>query len=70
MAIRKHAMTKEKTQVSNSSFVIHCKDYESTFERLVFIKTRSTLDNNLIKLQKDGNKKTRNDQRRCNSCNH
>lgn len=61
MAINKHAMNKEKTQVSNSSFIIHCKDYESTFQQLVFLKTRSTLDNNLIKSQKNGNKKTRND---------
>ncbi len=61
MAIKKHAMTKEKTQVSNSSYIIHSKDYASTFEQLVFIKTRSTLDNNLIKSQRDGNKKTRND---------
>ena len=30
MAIKKHAMTKEKTQVSNSSYIIHSKDYAIT----------------------------------------
>ena len=40
---------KKKIQVSNSSYVIHCKDYEGTFQHLVFLKTRSTLQNNLIK---------------------
>jgi len=52
MTKKTNATTKEKTQVSNSSYVIHSKDYEGTFQQLAFIKTRSTLDNNLIKSQK------------------
>lgn len=53
MSRKANAMTKEKIQVSNSSYVIHCKDYESTFQQLVFLKTRSTLDNNLKKQNND-----------------
>ncbi len=51
MTKKTNATTKEKTEVSNSSYVIHSKDYEGTFQQLAFIKTRSTLDNNLIKSQ-------------------
>lgn len=49
MTKKANAMTKEKIQVSNSSYIIHCKDYESTFQNLVFLKTKSTLDKNLKK---------------------
>ena len=53
MTKKTNGMTKEKIQVSNSSYIIHIKDYASTFQQLVFLKTRSTLDNNLIKSQRD-----------------
>ncbi len=53
MTRKANAMTKEKIQVSNSSYTIHCKDYEGTFQQLVFLKTRSTLDNNLKKQNND-----------------
>ncbi len=60
MTKKANLITKEKIQVSNSSYIIHCKDYESTFQHLVFLKTRSTLDNNLIKSQRDDKESKRN----------
>ena len=61
MTKKTNAMAKEKIQVSNSSYIVHSKDYESTFQQLVFLKTRSTLDNNLIKSHNDKESK-RNDK--------